>query len=168
MIWALIAWGVKVIRHLLLAASAAVGLVGIAHAQCACGGVAQVTNGAGAGNQRLTDLLVGNTVCATAGSDKWQEFHSGVSGAANNLIDYKLGPTSTKDPTAPVGKWSITGTGTGSIVTYDYGPAAVYSYTVCRGTGSEANPGPPFSFCSTGSTRSVTGATMVAGQGACP
>ena len=77
---------------------AAMGLAGQASAQtpatCPCD----------ASKIQRTDvatLVTGKTACATRGSERWQEFHQ----AGGSLIDYKLGPTSTTDPSEKVGTW---------------------------------------------------------------
>ena len=109
----------------------------------------------------LTTLLPGKMVCKrnTANTDwDWQEYHSGTSGAANNLIDYKKG-SNPVDPTKPVGSWSIltqtVNRVTTATVTYNYGTGGTYTYSVwAHGTGSTAT----YDFCS--ATGDVLGATL--------
>jgi len=122
----------------LLLASAVTG-----EAMAVCSGT-QVTGPA------LTTLLQSTMVCKSNGVDwEWQEYHSGSSGQANNLIDYKKGADPI-DPTAPVGKWTIDEGA--STVTYDYGTGGSYVYTVHDNAGS-------YIFCTAG-TPIVTGATI--------
>jgi len=65
----------------------------------------------------LTGFLPNKTVCdGSSGNWNGQEWHSGSSGQVKNLIDYKHGSSSTNDPTAPIGTWSISGV----TVTYGY------------------------------------------------
>lgn len=85
-----------------------------------CSGGTQLKNG------DVASAISGKTVCAILGSEQWQEYH-----ASNfDLIDYKKGPSDPVDPTKTVGLWNTSGTGTNSVVTYDYGPGQVYSYEV--------------------------------------
>ena len=112
----------------------------------------------------LTALIAGNTVCAMLGTDKWQEQHR----VGGELWDYKLGPTSTTDPTERVGDWMIIpGRGT-DIVRYQYGSGRYY-YTV-HGNGV-VGVGNPHSFCGTLNNDGVDidGAILIAGTtGGCP
>lgn len=78
----------------------------------------------------LATLIQGKTVCATQGAEKWQEYHSGSSGVANNLIDYKKGPGHAIDPTGPVGMWITTARGPYSRVIYNYGSGGMPTYEV--------------------------------------
>jgi len=75
---------------------------------------------------QLRDLLSGKTVCATLGNDKWQEEHR----VGGDLWDYKLGPSSTMDPSEKVGTWSVTGSGSNAQVVHTYTSAGAYSYKV--------------------------------------
>lgn len=96
-------------------------------------------------NAALATLIQGKTVCATLSAEKWQEYHSGLSGAANNLIDYKKGPGHAVDPTGPVGMWSTTAGGSNSRVIYNYGTGGTYSYEV-HGS-STFTDGATYTFC---------------------
>lgn len=87
----------------------------------------------------LRTLVEGRTVCGIAGNDKWQEEHK----ANGELWDYKKGPNDPVDPQKQVGTWSISG----NAVTYNYGPNAIYSFTVH----DEGNGNGPYSFCNGGS-----------------
>jgi hypothetical protein len=76
----------------------------------------------------LSTLLQNNTVCVgSAGLWQGQEYHKTPSGAMDNLIDYHHGKTSTTDPIAPVGSWSISD----DTVNYTYhGGSTPYKETV--------------------------------------
>ena len=88
---------------------------------------------------QLQDLLGGNTVCATRGSDRWQEEHR----VGGQLWDYKLGPSHKVDPSKELGSWSVGGVDD-SEVTYNYtafGSLVSYTFTVFdNGNGT-------YSFC---------------------
>ena len=47
----------------------------------------------------LDTLVIGNTVCAVKGGERWQEQHRG----GGQLWDYKMGSSDPVDPTAQVG-----------------------------------------------------------------
>lgn len=115
-------------------------------------------------NAALTALIQGKTVCATLGAEKWQEYHSGSSGGANNLIDYKKGPGHAVDPTGPVGSWSTSGTGVNSRVNYNYGPGQVYSYEV-HGASTFVN-GATYTFCGDSAAPTLD-VTLRSGQVSC-
>lgn len=68
----------------------------------------------------------GNTACVptTASVYEAQEEHR----SGGELWDYKRGPSSTVDPTAKIGTWSVTGRA--AVVTYDYGGGTIYTYEV--------------------------------------
>ena len=102
----------------------------------------------------LTTLISGQTVCATRGTEKWQEQHR----SDGTLWDYKKGPNDPVDPTKQVGTWSIdTSLNT---VTYSYTGGPSYTYSV------HGPAGGPYSFC-TGGSETVGGATFTGGQ-SCP
>lgn len=90
-----------------------------------CTGGTQLKNTVGDPNV-IANALSGKTVCATIGSQKWQEYHQ----AGGALIDYKKGPSDPVDPTKTVGSWSTSGTDASSRVTYNYGSGGSYSYEV--------------------------------------
>ena len=118
------------------------------------------TDGTGivGGTTTLSTLLTGNTVCVgTTGNWQAQEFHKN----GGSLIDWKQGAGSAIDPTAPVGTWSLTGTGAAAIVNYNYtdGGSSSYSYTVFD------NGNNSYSFCSGGNVI-VTG-NIKTGQTGC-
>lgn len=105
----------------------------------------------------LQARLSNNTVCVgSVGNWQNQEFHN----ASGTLTDWKQGSGSTVDPTADVGTWNVSGTGTGSVVNYNYGGGTQFSFTVWD-NGSNS-----LSFCN-GATEAVLG-TLKTGQGACP
>ena len=105
----------------------------------------------------LTKLIEGNTVCATRGSERWQEQHR----AGGQLWDYKRGPTDPIDPTKQVGTWSIS-MAMGGTVTYSYTGGPNFTYSV-----HDEGGGASYSFCS-GGTEIVTGATFLSGSTSCP
>lgn len=119
------------------------GISGVAMADCNSN--TKVTG------SKLDDLIIGNTVCATRGAEKWQEQHR----AGGALWDYKKGPSDKVDPTKQVGTWSIAA----NNVTYSYTGGASYTYSV-HGSG-------PYSFC-TGGAEIVSGATFLPGESSCP
>lgn len=130
------------------------GFLGQAVAQSACpSGSSRVSN--------VQSLVSGRTLCAARGSDRWQEFHNGgPSGGA--LIDYKLGASHAVDPTTTVGAWSAQN-GANSLLTHSYTGGSSYPWMVCQvGTSSV------YTLVSTGAAGTITGATFLGGQVACP
>lgn len=95
----------------------------------------------------LQALLRGQTICAIRGSERWQEDHR----AAGALWDYKKGPNDKVDPSKQVGTWDVTGRGTNTIVTYNYGEPPTYSFTVHQ------NSDGTYSFCNTQTGEDVIG-----------
>jgi len=96
----------------------------------------------------LTTLISGRTVCATQGTDKWQEQHQ----VGGTLSDYKKGPTDPVDPTKQVGNWSIDTVANTVKYVYTGGPG--YTYSVY-------NDGGTYSFCTApGGSVVVSGATF--------
>lgn len=118
-------------KKFLLAASLGVVLAtmtGQALAVCSGGGRVNTVTA-------LTTLLQGNTVCVpavTVPTMTWQELHSGTSGGANNLIDFKRGPGHAVDPSGPVGSWTISGNsgGNAAVVNHNYGTGGSFTYQV--------------------------------------
>lgn len=118
-------------KKLLLATSVGVLLAtvaGQALAVCTGGGRVNATTA-------LTTLLQNNTVCVpavTVPTMTWQELHSGSSGGANNLIDFKRGPGHAVDPSEPVGSWTISGNagGNAAVVNHNYGTGGSFTYQV--------------------------------------
>ena len=114
------------------------------------------------GSSRVADvqlLVGGNTLCASRGSDLWQEFHSG---AGAILIDYKKGPSDPVDRTERVGTWTAT-----NGADYLWSPTPITADRATRG-GVCAVGTPATSYTlvsSTGGT--ITGATLRTGQVAC-
>ncbi len=104
----------------------------------------------------LKTLLEGSTVCVgVANNWQGQEYHQGPSGGMNNLIDYKHGPSSKNDPTAPVGTWAISG----NTVNYSYHDGLNYTNTVYdNGNGT-------YTFCDTNGN--TTTASIKLGQVGC-
>ena len=124
------------------------GISGEAMAACAAPAVKII-------GRDLSTLVSRNTVCASQGADKWQEQHR----SGNALWDYKKGPTDPLDPSKQVGTWSVNTTT--STVTYAYTGGATYTYSVY-------NDGGTYSFCTTGGTLVVSGATFLPGNASCP
>jgi hypothetical protein len=116
-------------------------------ATAACTANTRVTGGA------LDTLIIGNTVCATRGAEKWQEQHR----AGGALWDYKKGATDKVDPTKQVGTWGIAR----NEVTYSYTGGPSYTYSV------HGPAGGPYSFC-TGGAEIVSSATFNPGNSSCP
>ena len=117
------------------------------------------TDGTTSGTAFLNNLLLGNTAClGTVGNWQNQELH--VSGG--NLIDYKKGPApaGNPDPSTSVGGWTITGSGTSTVVNYTYG-ATTYTYKVF-GTAS------PYTFCLQPGNAPTYSVGIKTGGGACP
>ena len=118
-------------------------------------------------NADITSLVSGKTVCATQGGDKWQEYHSGSSGANNNLIDWKKGTSDPIDPTTPVGSWSTTTNGNNSSVIYNYGSGGIYVYKVYAISPTVAPNAGNYTYCGISSAPTLN-VTIQAGQGPCP
>ena len=108
-------------------------------------------------------LVRGNTACAVRGSERWQEFHQ----PGGNLIDYKLGPTSTTDPSEKVGTW-LAGFASRLTpqpnVTYNYGSGSTYAYAVCAANAAATGP---FLFCNVSTREKFDPVTLKAGQVPC-
>ena len=121
------------------------GFSGAVVAQSNCASNTRVSGNA------LNTLIIGNTVCATRGADKWQEQHR----TGGQLWDYKRGPSHPIDPSKQVGTWSIAS----NNVTHAYTGGPSFTYSV-HGSG-------PYSFC-TGSTEVVSNATFLTGSASCP
>ena len=101
----------------------------------------------------LATLISGNTVCATLGTDQWQEQHL-VSG---DLWDYKKGPSDPVDPSEKVGTWGIAS----NKVTYTYGSTS-YVYSV-----HDEGSGASYTFC-VGGAPIISGAKLLVGATSCP
>lgn len=137
-----------------LALLSAAGFLGQAVAQSACpSGSTRVNN--------VQSLASGKTLCAARGGDRWQEFHNGgpSSGA---LIDYKLGSGHAVDPTTTVGTWSAQN-GANSLLTHSYTGGSNHPWLVCQVGASSV-----YTLVSTGAAGTITGATFLGGQVACP
>ena len=139
---------------------AAMGLAGQATAQtpatCPCD----------ASKIQRTDvatLVTGKTACATRGSERWQEFHQ----VGGSLIDYKLGPTSTTDPSEKVGTWvagAASRTNSQQTVTYNYGLGGTYAYAVCAANTTTTGP---FLFCNASTQEKFDPVDLKPGQVPC-
>jgi hypothetical protein len=88
-------------------------------------------------------------------SETWDELHTGsTASASGQVLDYKLGPTSTTDPSDtaahPTGTYTVTGDGNSGhpgTITYTYGSQS-FGYNVNDANLSYPNPG-VYSFCTT-------------------
>ncbi len=137
---------------------ATLGLVGGASAQTAC-----PCGGGGIQRADVALLVTGKTACAVRGNEKWQEFHQ----AGGSLIDYKLGPGSTTDPSEKVGTWLAgvaSRTNPQPTVTYNYGSGGTYAYAICAPNTTTAGP---FLFCNISTKEQINPVTLKAGQGPC-
>ena len=107
----------------------------------------------------LSTLLQNNTVCVgSAGNWQGQEYHKTPSGALDNLIDYHHGKTSTTDPIAAVGSWSINSSN--NTVNYTYHGGLTYTDTVYdNGNGT-------YTFCDTNGN-TTTASAIKPGQVGC-
>ena len=119
-----------------------------------CSGGTQLKNTAANPNV-VANAVSAKTVCATIGSQKWQEYHQ----PGGSLIDYKKGANDHVDPTKQAGTWSTSGTGANSWVTYSYGPGGTYSYAVHLSGGI-------YTFCGVGSAPTLD-VTLLTGQVSC-
>lgn len=124
---------------------------------CAClsGQAIAACSGASLNQTQLGNLLTGNTVCASRGSDRWQTLHQ----SGFDLIDFKLGPNHAVDPSKKVGTWSIGGSGSNRTIIYNYGSGGSFAYTV------RSNGGNSYSYC-VGTAELVV--TVKTGGGSCP
>ena len=98
-------------------------------------------------------LLSGKYICATRGSEGWQELHE-VGGV---LWDWKRGPSHALDQTKIVGTW--VGSDTDGTVTYTYTGGTSYTWRVCRVIGPSAAA---YNLRSA-TAGTILGATLVAG-----
>ena len=133
-----------------LVGSALAGQVLLAHGTCTSGTIVFPA-------AVLRSTLSGHTVCATRGSERWQEFHD----PSGSLIDYKRGPADPVDKTETVGTWATSIAVFVATVTYNYGSGGTYIYTLRKQTDGT------YDFCGSGGNN-VFGATVMAGSGACP
>jgi hypothetical protein len=114
-----------------LAASLMMAFAGAAQAQsttiCTCDSSATRLDGV-----TLAGLLTNKMVCASVGSEAWQELH--VGGASGALRDYKKGPSDPIDPSTPVGSsvGSYAVDVATNTVSYTYPGQPAYKYDVCR------------------------------------
>jgi len=106
----------------------------------------------------VATAIFGKTVCATIGSQKWQEYHGGGL-TGGSLIDYKKGPSDPVDPTKTVGSWNTSGTDASSQVTYNYGSGGSYSYAVHLSGGT-------YTLCGVGGAPTLD-VTLLPGPGSC-
>ncbi len=145
-------------KQVMTAVILSLGLVGGAYAQtCSC----PAGTGSPLNFNKMRDILTGNTVCVGS-SSSWQAQEQHDSGGV--LRDYKLGPSSTVDPTSQVGTWAIASVAAGPQVTYTYGSTS-YVYGVCS-TANSAAHGQAVGFCPMGSG-TATAATLRLGLVGC-
>lgn len=137
----------------LMVVPAAIGLLAVPAVQAQAGCPTNTTR-----VDQVSQLVGGNTMCATRGSDSWQEFHSG-NGNNSPLIDYKLGPNHPVDPTKQVGTWNAQ-IGSNSALTHTYGGTS-YTWLVCDAGGGN------YTLVSTGTAGTITGVTIKPGQVPC-
>ena len=104
------------------------------------------------------NVLSGQTVCGSSGSDTWQEWHQ----TSGTLTEYAKGPGHPVDPTHDVGSWSL---GSGNTITYNYTGGSSYTFELWLDLGNSS-----LLFCESGAgTNAVaTVNTTFTGQGACP
>jgi len=137
------------LRGIAVATLIAVPNLVMAQASCPSGTVAFPSGGP----NTLTAVLTGNTMCATRGADRWQEYHQ----SGGTLIDFKLGAGHPVDPTETVGTW--TSSNPNSTVTHNYGAGGVFTWLVSKPPSAAG----PLTLVSTGAAGTVTGVTMIAG-----
>jgi len=94
----------------------------------------------------LRNILQGNFVCASRGTDTWRECHGTITGGttctnSTQLWDLKLG-TNPVDPSEQVGTWAVLLLNPPTTVTYNYGTGGPYTYSVWRN-------GTTYDFCGT-------------------
>lgn len=157
--------------ELALLALVGCALSGQAAAQTSCAPTAPTTGGGRVANnaatQALTTALRNNTVCASRGGERWQEYHT----LGNRVIDYKQGPNHAVDPSEDVGSWTISGSNATTTVTYNYGTGGTYSYAVFRDSNSPTSfyhfcgVSGPMSQSNTGNN--IVNATIRTGQVSC-
>ncbi len=109
----------------------------------------------------------GKTLCAVRGALRWQEFHvDSPTVAGRRLIDFKLGPGHSIDPTKDVGTWDARGGNIGPsggpILFHLYSGGQSYAWLICREAG-----GSSWTLRSTGTDGDITGATLLTGQVSC-
>ncbi len=135
-----------------------------AFAQSCPGGTTRVTSGTpadgGTAGGNFSGFISNALICATRGSDRWQEWHGGSS----QLWDYKLGASSTMDPSKQVGTWS-SANGSSATVTHTYGGTS-YVWAICR-----TNSSAPYDYTMvslTGGTITGVKISTVTSVSACP
>lgn len=113
--------------------------------------------------QDIGSQIIGKTMCANSGGDRWQEYHD----ANGDLVDYKRGPSDRVDPSQKVGTWSYAGFGPNTLLVHTYSPSATYSWAVCGTPGipPDNRPGAPYTLVSSQAT--ITGVTVRRDQTSC-
>jgi hypothetical protein len=94
----------------------------------------------------LASQVAGKYTCTgTFPAAQWNELLSGST--SGTVIDYKMGPSSSTDPTAVVGTYVISDDGAGSgLITYNYSQGGTYAYRVI----STPVSGNTYAFCQFG------------------
>ncbi|WP_085211432.1 hypothetical protein [Methylomagnum ishizawai] len=114
--------------------------------------------------------MLGNTVCVqgsavgyTAAPWYNQEYHQGnPNSTTGSVIDYKQGPSSTVDPSETIGTWSISGSGTSTVLNYSYTGGPNFTYKVFDVGGGS------YDFCDTNNASNVIPVIYIKqGQVAC-
>ena len=143
------------IQRLALATLFLAGICGQASAVCSDSGRTQIAD-----PTALTTALSGNIVCVGSGPI-WQnqEIHQ----PGGTLTDYKMGLGDPVDPTKNIGTWGVSGTGTDTVVTYNYTGVGVYTFKVFNNGTDQF-----FAFCEIdGTTVNTVGKRIVGGLGPC-
>lgn len=92
----------------------------------------------------LQTLMAQSMACYPAAGSPWtnQEYHPG-NGSGGTVTDYKKGPLDKKDPSAPVGSYSVVGNSGGQI-TYTYTTGGTFVYSVW---GTQTSGSGTYDFC---------------------
>lgn len=153
-------WRCLMISRSISMAIVMLGMSSTAFAQtCTC----PAGTGSRLNHTQIGNVLSGNTVCVGS-SPTWQAQEQHLASGALN--DYKRGAGHPTDPTAQVGTWSVSGTGGGALVLYNYG-GTQYSYGFCS-TNTTPAANQAVGFCPAGpNPGTATSATLRIGAGAC-
>ncbi|MBG6080408.1 hypothetical protein [Rubrivivax gelatinosus] len=104
---------------------------------------------------QINSQIIGNTMCATSGGDRWQEYHA----SSGDLIDYKKGPADPVDPSEKVGTWVINGAVANTVLVHRYDSQS-FSWAVC------AVPAGGYTLISSSGV-TIPNVSVRAGQGGC-
>ena len=111
--------------------------------------------GTTATQQNAASVLGNHTVCATNGSESWQEYHTGTTGG--DLVEYALGPSDPVDPTHLEGTWSQSG----NNIIYNYTGGSSYTFELWLAGGT-------YYFCDSAGNQIATVNNLIAGTAASP